>query len=87
MPSYFEIMAEQERQRRTAESAAARRAEARSVEQLKAIQIIAEAAQRRADIAFEEAASAKRDATFSKVVSVISLLIAVVSIVVSCACR
>ena len=83
MSSYQEIMAEQERQRRSAEAAAARRAEARSEEQLKAIQSIAEAAQRRADIAMQEAASAQARAVSAKKESRRSFIISVISVVIS----
>ena len=83
MPSYSEIMAEQERQRRAAEAAASRRAEARSEEQLKAIQSIAESAQRRADIAMQEAASAQARAVSAKKESRRSFIISVISVVIS----
>lgn len=83
MSSYQEIMAEQERQRRAAEASAARRAEARSEEQLKAIQSIAEAAQRRADIAMQEAASAQARAVSAKKESRRSFIISVISVVIS----
>lgn len=94
MPSYSEILAEQERKRRAAESAASRRTEARADQEIEALFRICESLEKRVEQA-EEAAqhadacsrSAKKEAARSFIISVIAIAVSVVGIIVSALVR
>lgn len=94
MSSYQEIMAEQERQRRSAESAAARRAEARADDESESLRGIRDSLEKRVRQA-EEAAqradaralSAAKQAKMSFWISVIAVAVSVIGIIVSALVR
>ena len=94
MPSYSEIMAEQERQRRASESAAARRAEARADDESESLRGIRDSLEKRVRQA-EEAAqradaralSAAKQAKMSFWISVIAVAVSVIGIIVSALVR
>lgn len=52
----------------------------KSDEQIKHLQSIAESQKKQVDLAIQESESAKRDALFAKIVSVISTLIAIIAL-------
>ena len=85
MPSYYEIMAEQERQRRAAEAAAARRAEARADQEIEALFRICESLEKRVRQAEEAAQRADARALSAAKQAKISLWISIASIFVSAA--
>lgn len=94
MPSYSEIMAEQERHRRASESAAARRAEARADDESESLRGIRDSLEKRVRQA-EEAAqhadaralSAAKQSKMSFWISVIAVAVSVVGIIVSALVR
>lgn len=94
MQSYQTFMAEQERQRRSAEAAAARRAEARADDESESLRGIRDSLEKRVRQA-EEAAqhadacarSAKKEAARSFIISVIAIAVSVVGIIVSALVR
>lgn len=94
MQSYQAFMAEQERQRRSAESAAARRAEARADDEAESLRGIRDSLEKRVRQA-EEAAqhadaralSAAKQAKMSFWISVIAVAVSVIGIIVSALVR
>lgn len=94
MSSYQEIMAEQERQRRSAEAAAARCAEARADDEAESLRRIRDSLEKRVRQA-EEAAqhadaralSAAKQAKMSFWISVIAVAVSVIGIIVSALVR
>lgn len=85
MPSYSEIIAEQERKRRTTESAAARRAEAREDQEIEALFRICDSLEKRVRQAEEAAQRADARALSAAKQAKMSFWISVASIFVSAA--